>query len=113
MALEHFTAIFAHELLADPRHLAAAEPEAQAMWRWHAIEEIEHKGVAYDTWLHATRHWPRCKRWKVKAKVMLLVTRNFIVDRTAGRDRTAAAGRDHRAQGLARAALVTCGCGPA
>ena len=25
------------------------------MWRWHAIEEIEHKGVAYDTWLHATR----------------------------------------------------------
>ena len=19
------------------------------MWRWHAVEEIEHKGVAYDT----------------------------------------------------------------
>ena len=84
MALEHFTAIFAHELLADPRHLAGAEPEAAAMWRWHAIEEIEHKGVAYDTWLHATRHWPRSKRWKVKAKVMLLVTRNFTVDRTRG-----------------------------
>ncbi|MFL6756110.1 MAG: metal-dependent hydrolase [Sphingomicrobium sp.] len=84
MALEHFTAIFAHELLADPRHLAGAEPEAQAMWRWHAIEEIEHKGVAYDTWLHATRHWPRWKRWKVKAKVMMLATRNFTVDRTRG-----------------------------
>ena len=84
MALEHFTAIFAHELLADPRHLADAEPEAQAMWRWHAIEEIEHKGVAYDTWLHATRHWPRFKRWKVKANVMLLATRNFTVDRTRG-----------------------------
>jgi predicted metal-dependent hydrolase len=84
MALEHFTAIFARELLADPRHLAAAEPEAQAMWRWHAIEEIEHKGVAYDTWLHATRHWPRFKRWKVKANVMLLATRNFTVDRTRG-----------------------------
>ena len=84
MALEHFTAIFAHELLADPRHLAGAEPEAGAMWRWHAIEEIEHKGVAYDTWLHATRHWTRWKRWKVKAKVMMLVTRNFTVDRTRG-----------------------------
>ena len=47
-------------------------------------EEIEHKGVAYDTWLHATRDWPRSKRWKVKAKVMLYVTRNFLVDRTAG-----------------------------
>ena len=48
------------------------------------VEEIEHKGVAYDTWLHATRDWPRWKRWKVKAKVMLYVTRNFLVDRTAG-----------------------------
>jgi predicted metal-dependent hydrolase len=84
MALEHFTAILAHELLADPRHLAGADPESAALWRWHATEEIEHKGVAYDTWLHATKAWPRRKRWSVKAKVMMLVTRNFIVDRTAG-----------------------------
>ena len=84
MALEHFTAILAHQLLANPRHLAGADKDAADLWRWHAVEEIEHKGVAYDTWLHATRHWPRGKRWKVKAKVMLLVTRNFVVDRTAG-----------------------------
>ncbi len=84
MALEHFTAILAHELLADPRHLAGADRATADLWRWHATEEIEHKGVAYDTWLHATKAWPRAKRWKVKAKVMLLVTRNFVVDRTAG-----------------------------
>ena len=84
MALEHFTAILAHQLLADPRHLAGAERQAADLWRWHAVEEIEHKGVAYDTWLHATRGWPRFKRWKVKAKVMVYITRNFIVDRTAG-----------------------------
>jgi predicted metal-dependent hydrolase len=84
MALEHFTAILAHQLLANPRHLAGAETETADLWRWHAMEEIEHKGVAYDTWLYATRDWPRYKRWKVKAKVMLLVTRNFLVDRTAG-----------------------------
>jgi predicted metal-dependent hydrolase len=84
MALEHFTAILAHELLADPSHLAGADKDAADLWRWHACEEIEHKGVAYDTWLHATRNWPRTKRWKVKAKVMLYVTRNFVVDRTAG-----------------------------
>ncbi|HEY7959874.1 MAG TPA: metal-dependent hydrolase [Sphingomicrobium sp.] len=84
MALEHFTAILAHELLNNPRHLEGAEPEAADLWRWHSVEEIEHKGVAYDTWLFATRDWPRWKRWKVKAKVMLLVTRNFVVDRTAG-----------------------------
>ena len=84
MALEHFTAILAHQLLANPRHLQGADKEAADLWRWHACEEIEHKGVAYDTWLHATRDWPRFKRWKVKAKVMMFITRNFIVDRTAG-----------------------------
>ena len=84
MALEHFTAILAHELLKDPRHLEGADGEAANLWRWHSVEEIEHKGVAYDTWLFATRAWPRWKRWKVKAKVMLYVTRNFIVDRTSG-----------------------------
>ena len=84
MALEHFTAILAHELLADPKHLEGADRETADLWRWHALEEIEHKGVAYDTWLHATRHWPRFKRWKLKARAMLYVTRNFVVDRTAG-----------------------------
>ena len=73
------------------------------MWRWHAIEEIEHKGVAYDTWLHATRDWPRCKRWKVKVEVMLLVTRNFFVDRTQGALELLAPGRHHRARGLGAA----------
>ena len=84
MALEHFTAILAHELLSDDRHLAGAEKETADLWRWHAVEELEHKGVAYDTWLNATRDWTRWKRWKVKALVMLYVTRNFVVDRTAG-----------------------------
>ncbi|MFD1951247.1 metal-dependent hydrolase [Sphingomonas arantia] len=84
MALEHYTAILAHALLAYPAHLDRAEPETAALWRWHAIEEIEHKGVAYDTWLHATRGWSRWQRWSVKAKVMLLVTQNFMVDRTRG-----------------------------
>jgi predicted metal-dependent hydrolase len=84
MALEHFTAIVANQLLGNPRHLEKADAQSAALWRWHSIEEIEHKGVAYDTWLHATRHWPRWKRWLVKARVMMKVTRNFFVERTHG-----------------------------
>ncbi|HET9356146.1 MAG TPA: metal-dependent hydrolase [Sphingomicrobium sp.] len=84
MVLEHFTAILAHQLLADPSHLEGADRSSADLWRWHAAEEIEHKGVAYDTWLAATRHWPCWKRWKVKAKVMLLVTSHFFPDRLRG-----------------------------
>ncbi len=84
IALEHFTAILAHALLADPRHIAGADPQSAALWRWHAIEEIEHKGVAYDTWRHATRDWSRRRRWAIKSIVMLDVTKNFLLDRTAG-----------------------------
>ena len=84
MCLEHFTAVIANQLLGNPSHLAAADPDARDMWRWHALEEIEHKGVAYDVWLHATRGWPRFKRWKVKAKVMLITTWKFFTRRTIG-----------------------------
>jgi uncharacterized protein len=84
MCLEHFTAIIAHDLLRQGRHLDRADPESQALWRWHAVEEIEHKGVAYDTWSHATKNWTRWKRWLVKARVMLFCSRNFVVDRSLG-----------------------------
>jgi uncharacterized protein len=84
MLLEHYTAIMAHAFLKDPSHFAGADDETKALWRWHAIEEIEHKGVAYDTWLHATRDWTRAKRWRVKAIMMLLVTKNFWTNRYKG-----------------------------
>ncbi|MDO7834718.1 metal-dependent hydrolase [Sphingobium sp. HBC34] len=84
MALEHFTAILAHELLSDPRHLDGADPDSAALWRWHAIEEIEHKGVAHDTWVHATRDWSRFRRWWVKSMLMLVVTKHFLHHRARG-----------------------------
>ncbi len=83
-ALEHFTAMLAHELIADPRHLRGGDPQAAALWLWHAAEEIEHKGVAYDTWLHATRDWGRFRRWRVKSLVMLITTWRFFTGRARG-----------------------------
>ncbi|RHW18006.1 metal-dependent hydrolase [Sphingomonas gilva] len=84
MCLEHFTAIIANQLIANPRHLAGGDRAAADMWRWHALEEIEHKGVAYDTWLHATREWSRWRRWKVKALVMVATTIKFFSGRYKG-----------------------------
>lgn len=84
MGLEHFTAMFAHLLLANPELLPASDPRLAEMWEWHAIEEIEHKAVAYDTWLHATRDWPRFRRWKIKALMMLVITYRFLTLRYQG-----------------------------
>ncbi len=84
MALEHYTAMLAHQMLGNPKYFAGVSDEDKAMWRWHAVEEIEHKGVAYDTWLHATRDWTRWKRWKVRSIMMLLVSRTFWVRRVQG-----------------------------
>ena len=77
MILEHFTAIMAQQFIANPRHWQDSDPETADLWKWHALEEIEHKGVAYDTWLYATRDWSRWQRWKVKSLMMLLITHNF------------------------------------
>ncbi|WP_372864989.1 metal-dependent hydrolase [Spongiibacter sp.] len=50
IALEHLTAILADSLLKEPRSLAGSEPRFSAMWRWHALEETEHKAVAFDVY---------------------------------------------------------------
>lgn len=70
-ALEHITAILAERLLTDPRHLAFAEPELRVLWRWHAVEEIEHKSVAFDVFMAATADWSPFKRWLVRILAMV------------------------------------------
>jgi len=77
VALEHFTAAFAHLLLKERELLDQAPPHLAKLWRWHAIEEIEHKGVAYDVFLHATRHLPEARRRKLRRWVMFLTTVRF------------------------------------
>jgi hypothetical protein len=84
IALEHYTAVLAADFLRNPVMLDGADAEWGDMWRWHAIEEIEHKGVAYDTWLHATKDWTRWRRWKAKTIMMLLVTSRFWPKRVKG-----------------------------
>jgi predicted metal-dependent hydrolase len=46
--LEHFTSIGAHSLFDKRDVLKDADHRVRAMYSWHAIEEVEHKGVAYD-----------------------------------------------------------------
>lgn len=81
IALEHFAAMISHHLLSDPRYLEGADPVAADIWRWHATEEIEHKGITYDVWLHATKDWSRWKRYRVKTLIAMLITKKYFGNR--------------------------------
>src|SRR3546814_5237820 len=65
------------DLLANPTHLGGAAEEARQLWRWHAIEEIEHKAVAFDTYLHAARSMTPLRRWLKRSTVMCVTTMRF------------------------------------
>ena len=50
-ALEHFTATIASELLRNPHiQKLMTDNTMSYMWFWHAVEENEHKAVAYDVY---------------------------------------------------------------
>lgn len=48
--MEHFTALLGEELLTDEIFGRRADPEMLQLWLWHALEELEHKAVAYDVY---------------------------------------------------------------
>lgn len=47
---EHYTAVLANAILQHPEWMDGATPEMARLWRWHAIEETEHKSVAFDVY---------------------------------------------------------------
>ena len=50
VALEHLTAVLGDVLLRNDTLLEQVEPHYSAVWRWHAIEETEHKAVCFDAY---------------------------------------------------------------
>jgi len=50
VAYEHITAILADDLLRHDDVLRDANSAIAELWRWHAVEETEHKSVAFDVY---------------------------------------------------------------
>jgi len=49
-ALEHMTSILAEVVLVDEGLRARMHPEMFRLWAWHALEENEHKAVAFEVY---------------------------------------------------------------
>jgi predicted metal-dependent hydrolase len=71
-ALEHFTAIMASVILEDPDFFASVDERVRMLWLWHAIEETEHKAVAFDVFQHVGGSY------RTRALTMVFVTTQFI-----------------------------------
>lgn len=71
-ALEHFTAILAKYILEHQDFQDKFDPSVRQLWLWHALEETEHKAVAFDvfqTVFHDT---------KVRKRFMVITTCTFL-----------------------------------
>lgn len=72
-ALEHYTATIAEVLLADERAQALSSiPEVRHIFLWHAVEESEHKSVAFDVYQQV------CGDQKLRVRVMKATTGIFL-----------------------------------
>lgn len=70
-ALEHFTAIMAHQMLNDEAFSEGMDPKLKELWMWHAVEETEHKAVAFDVFQRCVGSY-----W-IRIFTMILVTLGF------------------------------------
>ncbi len=77
ICLEHFTAMLADMFAAHDDMFSKTEASIKDMWRWHAMEESEHKAVAYDVFLVATKDWSGFQRWFRRSLAMLLISYHF------------------------------------
>ena len=48
VVMEHYTATLARLLLTDPLIKQRTTQDSRNLWEWHALEELEHKSVAFD-----------------------------------------------------------------
>lgn len=72
-ALEHYTATLAEVLLGnDAARAELDDDEIRAILLWHAVEESEHKDVAFDVFQQV------CGDQKLRARAMNMITVTFL-----------------------------------
>ena len=72
-ALEHFTALLAHMWLTNPELREHAVEPLRTLWTWHAIEELEHKAVAFDVYREAGGSYARRVYWMARTTVSFIL----------------------------------------
>lgn len=69
---EHFTAIMCAHLLEHPEVLDSLDPKAKDLLLWHSVEEVEHKSVAFDTFMDVENDAAFLRRAMVLTTIVFL-----------------------------------------
>jgi len=77
ICLEHFTAMLADMRALHQDMFSKTDPGIERLWRWHAMEETEHKAVTYDVFMEVTKHWSPWKRYSRRCLAMALISYHF------------------------------------
>jgi uncharacterized protein len=51
VCVEHMTAVLAYDFLTKPERMHGMDPSIKPLMLWHAVEELEHKSVAFDLYM--------------------------------------------------------------
>ncbi|WP_038490172.1 metal-dependent hydrolase [Collimonas arenae] len=79
-AFEHYTAVLADLTLRNPEIMGDADPMLRTLWTWHAVEETEHKAVAFDLYLTLGGSYKTRVRWYMFAmtRFTIMATRQTV-----------------------------------
>jgi predicted metal-dependent hydrolase len=78
VALEHLTAILADGLLSLPELMEDSDAGYRALWNWHALEETEHKAVAFDVYQRVVGEDTRLGAYALRSASLVLATSVFF-----------------------------------
>ncbi len=80
VATEHVTAVFADQVMQrSDLWLEPMVPEMRRLWRWHAIEETEHKAVAFDVYQECIEQGSQSGLW-LRRFAMAQVLMGFFLE---------------------------------
>src|SRR5690625_3653524 len=85
-ALEHFTAMLGSLVLSNPSLFEEVHPSFRALFIWHAIEESEHKAVAFDVYQNTIGSYPRLMAAYLWTSSLLVLATSYYTVRIMVKD---------------------------
>lgn len=77
-AIEHVTYALSRIVIERPEIMAAAHPAYRRLWRWHALEEVEHASVGLRVLRAVTPGMPGWKRYAMRVAALAVALPGLV-----------------------------------